>query len=137
MRKDKWIPTVFFVAAAYDGILGLLFLFIPRAIFDLWGVRPPYHMGYIQFPAALLIVFAWLFITIAREPIGNRNLIPFGIGLKVSYCVVVFWYWLFSDISLMWKPFAVFDAIFGVLFYLAYKRVGQEVPNEVESSENV
>jgi hypothetical protein len=79
----------------------------------------------VQFPAALLIVFALMFIAIAREPVRNRNLIPYGILLKVSYCSIAFYHWSVGGIPGMWKPFAVFDLVFLILFGLAYLSLGK------------
>ncbi len=120
MKQHKSISVLFIIGAAYDGILGLAFLFSPLAVFALYSVTPPNHAGYVQFPAALLIVFSLMFLNIARNPEQNRNLIPYGILLKVSYCSVVFWYWFSEGIPGMWKPFAVFDICFAALFIWAY-----------------
>jgi hypothetical protein len=126
MKNLRWIIFLFYVAAAYDGILGAAFLFIPSSIFSWFNVSPPNHPGYIHFPAALLIVFAVMFLNIARAPIRNRNLIPYGILLKVSYCSVTFWHWLSGGLPDMWKPFAVIDVIFGLLFLWAYSSLKNE-----------
>ncbi len=121
MRKTLSISILFYLAAAYDGILGAIFFAFPMFIFERFGVTPPNHPGYVQFPAMLLIVFAILFINIARNPIVHRNLILYGILLKISYCFIVFVYWFTSDIPMMWKPFAVFDLAFMILFILSWR----------------
>ena len=54
MSTPKWIPPLFWLAALYDGLLGLAFLAAPGRLFDLCQVTPPNHLGYVQFPAALL-----------------------------------------------------------------------------------
>ena len=119
MKHRLLITILFVVGAIYDGILGLAFLFVPSVPFEKFGVTPPNHMGYVQFPAALLIVFALMFLNIARDPVANRNLIPYGILLKVAYCGVVISYWFTSGIPGMWKPFAICDGVFLVLFAAA------------------
>jgi len=81
------------------------------------------HFGYAQFPGALLIVFALMYLAIARRPVANRNLIPYGMLLKVSYCGVVFYHWLSAGIPGMWKPFAVIDLVFLILFAWAYRAI--------------
>jgi len=116
---------LFVVAAAYDGVLGVLFLVSGNAVFEWFDVTPPNHAGYIQFPAALLIVFALMFLTIATRPAANRNLIVYGILLKISYCGVVFYHWFTAGIPDMWKPFAVADIVFAVLFLWAYGYLGR------------
>jgi hypothetical protein len=120
MSKPIWIAILFYVSALYDGALGIIFLLFPSAPFRWFEVTPPNHFGYVQFPAALLIIFALLFIMIARNPVANRKLIPFGMLLKVSYCGVVFYHWLAAGIPGMWKPFAWIDLLFLVLFIIAY-----------------
>ncbi len=120
MKTGRWIVAVFAIAAAYDGVLGLLFLAAPGLSFELFDVTPPNHMGYVQFPAALLLIFAWMFTAVAMDPIRNRSLMLYGIGLKVAYCTVCFWYWFTTDIPIIWKPFAVIDVAMGVLFAWSY-----------------
>jgi hypothetical protein len=117
------VRALFFVAALYDGVLGVAFLVAPAAVFSGFGVTPPNHWGYVQFPAALLVTFALMFLTVARDPEGNRNLIPYGVLLKLSYCGIVFGYWFAAGIPGMWKPFAVADLAFLLLFVWAYATI--------------
>ena len=120
MKVPKWIPLRFVLAALYDGLLGLMFLIVPGYTFDLCGVTPPNHMGYVQFPAALLLIFGLMFANIARSPIRNRGLIPYGILLKVAYSAVSGWHWITTDIPGMWKPFTIIDLVMLALFVWAY-----------------
>ncbi|MBN2170879.1 MAG: hypothetical protein JW819_06130 [Candidatus Krumholzibacteriota bacterium] len=115
------VRVLFVIAAVYDGVLGLVFLVAPAAMFRWFGVTPPNHYGYVQFPALLLIVFGLLFAAVARNPVRNRNLIPYGVMLKIAYCGTVFAYWLSQGIPGMWKPFAIADLAFLVLFLWAYR----------------
>jgi hypothetical protein len=117
------IPSLFAIAALYDGLLGLIGLFWWEWLFRTFGVTPPNHPGYLQFPAALLVVFALMFVTVARDPEKNRALIPYGMLLKVSFCGVIFYHWAAAGIPGMWKPFAIIDAVFLVLFAWAYARL--------------
>jgi len=125
MKARKMISGLFMVAALYDGILGAAFLVAGASVFRLFGVTPPNHMGYIHFPAALLVVFAAMFVAIALYPAKNRNLIPYGMLLKVSYCGVVFFHWLTAGIPGMWKPFCIIDLLFLVLFAWAWQALGK------------
>jgi hypothetical protein len=120
MKTKTQVSLFFLVAAIYDGVLGGAFLIAPKTLFEWFKVTPPNHYGYVHFPAALLIVFALMFLNIALKPISNRRLIPYGIGLKVSYCAVVFWHWFGGGIPNIWKPFAICDVAFIILFFLAY-----------------
>jgi hypothetical protein len=121
VKVPSWIPTLFWVAAAYDGALGLLFLFQPGWAFRAFDVTPPNHMGYVQFPAALLLIFALIFARIARDPLANRGLIVYGILLKAAYCGVASFHWLTGGIPWMWQPFVFIDLAMGVLFVVALR----------------
>ena len=126
MKKLGAISLLYYVAMIYDGVLGLAFLFAASAVFNMYGVTPPNHFGYVQFPGALLIVFALMYLAIARDPVRNRNLVPYGALLKVAYCAVVFYHWIASGIPGMWKPFAIIDLVFLVLFIWSYSVIGAE-----------
>ena len=121
----KLIKPLFFVAALYDGILGFAFLVAPAGIFAMYGVEPPNHLAYVQFPALLLILFAIMFYRVAADPIGNRALILYGCGLKASYCMLVLVYELTSDIPSMWIPWAWADLAFLLLFALSWRTLSQ------------
>ena len=74
-EKLKMISTLFFLSAIYDGVLGIAFIIMPRAIFQWFEVNPPNHYGYVHFPAALLIVFALMFLQIAKDPIDRKSVV--------------------------------------------------------------
>jgi hypothetical protein len=120
MTAPKWIAPLFWIAALYDGLLGLAFLAAPGPLFDLCQVAPPNHLGYVQFPAALLLIFGLMFAAIARDPAGQRQLIVYGILLKLAYCSVAGFHWAATGIPGMWKPFVVIDLVMGLLFVWAY-----------------
>jgi hypothetical protein len=122
--KEKWIRPLFLLAAAYDGVLGISFIIAPGSIFAMYGVEPPNHMAYVQFPAMLLVLFAIMFYRIAMDPVGNRDLILYGCGLKVSYCSLAFWHQFTTSIPSMWVPWAYADLVFLLLFFLSWKRIG-------------
>lgn len=128
MKSLGAIAALYWVAAVYDGVLGAAFIAMPADLFELTKVPPPNHFGYVQFPAAMLCVFALMFTVIARDPVSNRHLIIYGTLLKISFCGVAFPYWLTQDIPGMWKPFAVFDAAFIVFFVLSYIELGKHKP---------
>ena len=125
MTKLRLITLVFAAAALYDGVIGAAFLIFPLALYHHFEVPPPNHWGYVEFSAALLIVFALLFYNVARDPRRNRNLIPYGVLLKVAYCGVVLRYWVAEGIPDLWKPFAIADAVFAAVFVWAYVTLGR------------
>lgn len=129
MNVPKWISPLFWIAAAYDGALGLLFIVAPSWAFERFDVAPPNHWGYVQFPAALLMIFALLFVAIAKDPIANRGLIVYGILLKVAYCSVTSYHWLSQGIPAIWKPFVWIDLAMGALFAIAAVRLAGRAPD--------
>jgi hypothetical protein len=124
MNRIGLSRILFGLAAFYDAVLGIAFLVGPWTVYHQLEVTPPNHWGYVQFPAALLLIFAVMFVAIARDPVGNRGLILYGIGLKVAYCAVAFGYWFGSGIPGMWKPFAIADLVMLILFVWAYAALG-------------
>jgi hypothetical protein len=123
--KKSLIVILFVIAALYDGLLGAAFLFRAEALFEWLEVPPPNHFGYVHFPAALLLVFALMYLAVAINPQGNRNLIPYGMLLKVSYCGTICYHWFTAGVPAIWKPFVFFDLIFLVLFAWAYHSLGK------------
>lgn len=120
----KWIAPLFLIAALYDAVIGVAFFAMP--LFDLFGVEPVNHVGYVQFPALLLLVFAAMFARIGRDPVAHRSLIPYGIGLKASYCVLVFWHQIAGGVPVMWIPWAWADVVFLILFVTAWTRLAPD-----------
>ena len=125
--KLKWIKIVFAVSALWDGLLALTFLFFSAALYDYFRIPYPNHFGYIHFPVLLMIVFALIYWRIAMDPVKFRVLIPYGMGLKISYCAVVFYHQATGGIPSMWIPFAWFDLLSLLLFILAWRTV-KKVP---------
>lgn len=121
------VKALFVVAGIYEGLLGLAFLTFPLQIFEMFAVEPPNHLGYVQFPALLLVVFAVMFFKVASDPLKYRELIPYGCGLKMSYCGLVFYYDMSGGIPAMWIPFAWADLAFLVPFVLAWKGTRSEL----------
>jgi hypothetical protein len=121
--KSDWRRWLFYFAGIYDGLFGLIFFFFWPQLYAHFRITPPNHDGYVRFPALLLIIFGFMFLQIARDPERNRNLIAYGIALKVAYAGLVFWYQLTTPgIPSMWIPWAWCDLGFIVLFSLALRR---------------
>lgn len=116
MKSLLPIRILYALAAAYDGLLGLAFLVAGPQLFDSLGITPPNHWGYVHFSAGLLVIFGYMFFTIARRPVENRNLVVYGILLKCCYVATVAWHTHLGSVPAIWKYFAVADVVFGVLF---------------------
>jgi hypothetical protein len=116
------VRLLFAIAGLYDFIIGILFLFFGPQLFETAGVPQPNHWGYIQFGSLLLVTFGIMFFAVAYDPVANRNLIPYGMLLKLSYTGLVTYYWVTTDCPLLFKPFAFIDAVMFVLFLVAYSK---------------
>ena len=123
-KQLKTISALFYFSSAYDFVLGVIFLVAGGWFYRVFGVDAPNHWGYVQFPALLLITFGIMFFQIAENPKANRNLIPYGILLKASYCTVVALHtFLSGNLPDMWKPFGVADFLMLLGFIWSYKQL--------------
>ena len=126
------VKGIFLLAAIYDGVLGIIFLFAPGLAFELFEVVPPNHFGYVQFPAILLMIFAAMFYRIAMNPVANRFLMLYGVALKGGYSGLVFYYMLTTGIPSMWVPWAWADLLFLVLFLVSWVYMGRQMAEEAQ-----
>ena len=137
MKSTSLFTVLFVIAALFDGVLGFAFLFAAPALFETLGLPPLANWGYLHFSAALLLVFALMFVAIARAPIANRNLIPYGMLLKVAFCSVALYHWATQGVEDVWKQIAFIDLAFLALFVWAYLELGKvsraALPGEEES----
>ncbi len=120
MLVKPWIRPFFWIAALYDGLLGIAFLVAHQRIYDALGIPPPNHPAYIQFGAALILAFGLGFALVALDPITNRPIIRLGMLLKISYAGVVLGHWFRGSIPPVWTYFAWADLIFLVIFAAAW-----------------
>jgi hypothetical protein len=128
----KLVRGLFLIAAVYDGVLGIIFLFQPGLAFEMFEVVPPNHFGYVQFSAILLLIFAAMFLRVARDPMTNRFIMLYGVALKTGYSGLVFYYLLTTGVPAMWVPWAWADLVFLVLFLLSWHYTGTLMPADEE-----
>ncbi len=119
------IRLIFVVAALSDILFGLGFLVAGPAIFEWAGIPAPNHWGSIQFAALMLMIFGLMFAAVAYDPVSQRNLIRYGLLLKLSYCGLVGYYCVISIVPSLFRICAIADAIFYVLFLVSYLKLGK------------
>ena len=122
----KLIKAVFYLSALYDALIGATGILFPYIAFDMFDVTRPNHVGYVQFPAILLLIFGAMFYRVARDPVANRALMLYGVALKAGYSGLIFYYLLTTGVPAMFVPFAWADLAFLVLFVLSWRWVGSE-----------
>lgn len=116
MKSLLPVRILYAVGGLYDGLLGLAFVVAGPQIFELAKITPPNHWGYVHFAAGILVIFGFMFVMIALHPIENRNLVVYGLLLKVCYVSTTVWHTIHGGIPPMWNYFAVADTIFFALF---------------------
>lgn len=117
MKSIAIVRVLYAVAALYEGLLGLAFIIAAPKVFQLAGITPPNHWGYVHFAAGVLVIFSFMFYRICLQPLEERNLILYGIFLKVCYVTTVAWHWYHGGVPDMWKWFAGADFLFALLFF--------------------
>jgi hypothetical protein len=116
MKSFLPVRLLYFVAAAYDGLIGLVFLLDAPEVFRRAEITPPNHWGYVHFGAGVLVIFGYMFLRIALDPVENRNLITYGILLKICFVGTVAWHAFHGGIPPLWIRFAWADTAFAFLF---------------------
>jgi len=116
-----WVRIILILCGVFDGVVGAVFAIAPATMFRIFGVVPPNHYGYVQFPALLLIIFAVMFFRAASDPVARREVLLYGAALKASYSGLVFWYQLHGGVPSLWIPWAWADAAFLLLLLFAWK----------------
>jgi len=110
--KEKYYRGLFLISALYDSVLGCVFTFFPAQAFTALGIREklPEFGGYISLLGVFVFVIGFAYYRIYRGDLRqNLDLILVGALYKLSYCAVVFYYWLFGTV-----PHPIFVALFGV-----------------------
>lgn len=116
----KAIKVLFWIAALYDLILGLVFGLFYQPIYARFGVELPNHPGYVQLSAMFIFIIGVGFYLVARNPRENCQIILLGILMKIGFCLVVFSHLVFGTVPPIYVPFAVLDFLFLVSFLPAY-----------------
>ena len=116
----NYVRLLFLISGVYDLVIGLGFLGFGPTIFEKADVPPPNHWAYVFFASMLVVTYGIMLLAVAADPQGNRNFIPFGILLKLSYTGLVTYYWISDGVPMMFKPFAFIDGIMLAMFVAAY-----------------
>ena len=110
--RERWYRTLFWIAAVYDIVLGVVFLFFYTPVFRFLDIENtlPVHKSYLSLIAVFLFVIGVAYMLIALGHLErNRDLITVGILYKLAYFSVALWY-LISGVY----PHIIFFAVFGV-----------------------
>ncbi len=127
--KEQYYRTLFWVAAAYDIILGIVFLFFTTWVAEQLGFvdELPSYGGYIALLAAFVFVIGVAYVYIARgDLVRNRDLIAVGALYKLAYFSVAAYYFAVGDYPhAIFIAFGAADLVFLVLMVECWWYVGR------------
>lgn len=126
-RGRSWWPGLFWVAAAYDMILGLAFFLFWQPLFEWLGMPAPGDVSYIQLSAVFVFVQGVSYAFVAVDPARNLGLVRVGVAYKASYSLLALWYLVTDALP---SPFFAWFALFDFVFLLAFVRFLAEAGRE-------
>ena len=110
--REKYYRGLFWLAAIYDLLLGITFVFFAERAFAALGIsdKLPAIRGYLTLLGAFVLVIGFGYFLIARGGLSrNADLILVGTLYKLAYSATAFYYWFQGSL-----PHVVFGALFGV-----------------------
>src|SRR3989344_1977290 len=117
MDAKGWARIFFLIAAIYDFVLGILFLFFYAQIFNYFGIDLPQFPEYLQVSAVFVATLGIGYFLIYKNIDRNRDLWKLGILYKIVYIVFVsYYYFITQTANIVFFTFAVIDALFLIPF---------------------
>jgi len=124
MFKRAFQRDTVFVMALYNIVVGAVFFFLYKQIFNLFGIETytPAHAPTIQIPCLFLFVFGIGYLSAFHDMVRNRALLFVGVLQNAAVAGVAVWYkiqhgQLVHDIYLL--PAGI-SAVFVILFLIAW-----------------
>ena len=124
----KFSRYVFWTAAAY-GVLVIFPLFFSEQKLAIDYPPPMNHPEYYYSFAGVTLVWQFLFMFIAMDPVRYRRIMIPCMVEKLSLFPTFAILWSRGSFPILWVPLLVIDLGFGVLFFLSYRKVGVEAPD--------
>ena len=118
MKKvEGFFKKIFLVAALYDLILGILFLFFYESIFNYFNITLPVYPMYLQMSAAFVIAMGVGYYFVYLNMYRNADLVKLGITYKISYAGLAIYFYFVSLANVVFFWLALVDVIFLILFF--------------------
>lgn len=115
---ERYRPALL-VAALYDGLLGLAFLFFAGPVFAWLGIAPAADPVYVQLAAGLIAIMGLGFYFAWREPLLNSDIVLLGAVFKAFYILLAIYAQIQGHVPhAVFLVFAVIDAVFFLVFWL-------------------
>lgn len=116
--RAKYYKMLFLISSVYDILLGIIFIFFYKAVFELLKIsgKLPQFGGYLSLIGAFLFVIGVAYYLIYQgDLIKNRDLILVGVLYKLAYCSTTFFYFAIGQV-----PHMLFVSLFGVIDFLMF-----------------
>lgn len=124
MNYIKIAKNVFLISSIYDVVLGVLFFLFYKPVFNFLNITIPSHPEYLQMSAAFVMVLGIGYFFVYRNIARNRDLWKLGILYKITYSLLIFYYYfILHTANITFLYFAFIDVIFVVLFLMLYGKV--------------
>lgn len=124
MNYIKIAKNVFLISSIYDLVLGILFFLFYKPVFNFLNITIPSHPEYLQMSAAFVAVLGIGYFFIYRNIARNRDLWKLGILYKITYSLLIFYYYfILSTANITFLYFAFIDVVFVALFLMLYGKV--------------
>ena len=125
MRNPRFFRGVFLVAAVYDLVLGVVFLFLYPWAYAALGIPSPTEPAYLQLAAAFVLVQGIMYVLVYRNLEGNRDLILVGAIYKAAYAAISLFHLGLGDLPHpTFALFGVLDLGFLALFVMCLRAMG-------------
>jgi hypothetical protein len=126
IKKRGYYKTLYLIASIYDFMLGIIFLFFYKSVYNLLGMNIPENPAYLTFSALMITLFGILLFMIYLDLENAKKLVILAILIKFSYVGTVFFYYLLVGadyVDLPYRIFAIFDLIFAGLFIESLREI--------------
>ena len=108
---------VLLLCAAYDGLIGLAFLFFAEPIFRALGMENAADPVYVQLAAGLIAIMGLGFFLAWRDPLLNRDLVMLGTVFKAFYILLAAYALVRGEVPhAVFLVFAAIDVVFLIVF---------------------
>lgn len=126
---------VFFIAAVYDIVLGLAFLFAHPWLYGALGLALPTEPAYLHTAAAFVLVQGIMYVLVWGDMVRNRDLALAGAIYKAAYASVAFYHWTLGDLPHpLFGLFGIIDVGFLLLFVAFLGAVRNELSGSAPST---
>ena len=128
LKHEKAYQNLFIIAALYDFVLGLTFLFfLPFFFEEIFNIAVPNYPVFHQGGAAFVFVMGVGFYFVYLNMYRNVDIVKIGIIFKSVYTALAFYYVFIENMPWVFLVFGVLDLVFIMLFILFLRAFKREV----------